>query len=184
MIRIEPDVEWHSDAETIGEPEFVHLVWYKLWTHYIGLDILTQTYTTVDDLFRVKSLFNLSADAIKKFINREPKLYVNVIAKRQLNGRPLLPEIVNVRYLLILSPTFRKAIKKDLLTSEILRDKPILCWKIPKRYYRVLSVLSAIFNAYQANSKPYRKPQVVGMMKWLKVPVMCEDDIFIWKLKL
>ena len=157
---------------TDGYPD-VFLVNYYLWTTYIGLDIVNPSKHSS------LTLFDLCAKSISRYINPDPAESLDIY----IRAYSYWPEIeFNYRFLLLLSSTFRTAVKSQEVKWEY-RSGGQGCWsscnkfhwKIPYEYTLVRKLLLAqVLSGEHGQTCTELQPHILEFFEWLDIPVMCK----------
>ena len=157
----------------------VYLVNFTLWTTYIGLDIVNPSKHSSF------TLFDLAARSVKSFIQQKPELCLDIYT----NNYTYWPDFdFNIRFLLLLSSTFRDAVSKNEIERDVIKrpvkfywDDPYerravkFHWKIPCEYtlMRKLILRDVLGGEYGQTCKEL-KSHVLEFFEWLDIPIICK----------
>ena len=149
----------------------VNIVNYFLWTQFFGLDIKNR------NKHSTCTLFDLSARTITAYIHQKPKLYIELYDLRY----PSWPdEKLNIRYLLLLSSTFRQAVTRQEVQFK--KNPRQFYWQIPHECGGIgLHILKKLLAGDRANTSVGKKEYVLDFFQWLDMPVMCKHRV--WELR-
>ena len=145
-----------------------HVVDFTLWTTYIGLDLINPS------SHPSFTLFDLTSKSIQKYTQQQPKLHVYVHSGDNQYW------CIDLRYLLLLSETFRKAVRKDALQQSYVYEYSYY-WAVPRRFHHSgFSVLLSLIPGRMRHTEIKHKSDVLSLFEWLELPIMCKERMFVY----